>query len=370
MPCISRGKKVPKICYIIGTLEVGGTEKQLYLLLKYMDRSKFFPLVISLRDGRMKNEFQQISTLYVLNKRSKFDIRNFFHLIKVIKEERPDIVQTFLFTSNTWGRLAAILARVPVVIASERSMDIWKKKFHFLIDIVLGFFTDAIVCNSFVVKEYYKKKLGPISRKLTVIRNGIEWQNFCIESQTHTKKEKIIFTASRLAPEKGIEYLIQAVRILSEKMKNVKLVIAGEGPLRKQLENFTGQQGIKEIVKFLGYQENVSKYISQADVVVLPSLWEGLPNILIEAMAMKKPVVATAVGGTKEIVKDGENGFLVEPKNAMALAEKIKRILDDEKIAINFGENGYRFVRENFDLFLMISSYEKLYQKLFCRQKL
>jgi len=203
---------------------------------------------------------------------------------------------------------------------------------------------------------------------LTVIRNGIEWQHFNIENQAHPKNEKIIFTASRLAPEKGIEYLIQAIKILSARMNNMKLLVAGEGPLKTRLEYLVEQQGIKEIVTFLGYQENVSKYISQADVVVLPSLWEGLPNILLEAMAMKKPVVATAVGGTKEIVKDGENGFLVRPKDAKALAEAIQKILQDANLARNFGESGYRFVRENFDLSLMVSSYEKLYQKLLCRQ--
>jgi len=356
-----------KVCFIIGTLEVGGTEKQLYLLLKNMDKSKFSPFVISLRDGRMRNDFQQISTLYILNKKYKFDVTSFLTLVKVILKEKPDIVHTFLFTSNTWGRLAAILTGVPVIIASERSMDIWKKKFHFFIDTVLGFFTDAIICNSIVVKEFYEKKLGPVSRKLTVIRNGIEWQQFNIENQAHPKNEKIIFTASRLAPEKGIEYLIQAIKILSARMNNMKLLVAGEGPLKTRLEYLVEQQGIKEIVTFLGYQENVSKYISQADVVVLPSLWEGLPNILLEAMAMKKPVVATAVGGTKEIVRDGENGFLVRPKDAKALAEAIQKILQDINLAINFGESGYRFVRENFDLFLMVSSYEKLYQKLLLR---
>lgn len=356
-----------KICYIIGTLETGGTEKQLYLLIKNLDKEKFCTTVVSLRDGRMRNDFEKITKLYVLKKRWKFDLKILFDLVRIMKKGRFDIVHSFLFTSNTWGRIAGICAGVPVIIASERSIDLWKKPIHIFVDIVLGYFTDKIVCNSFTVKKHYERKLKKVAKKLIVIRNGIELKQLPDSIETGEKKEKIVFTASRLSPEKGIVYLIYAAKKILEKRKDIKFLIAGDGELRQKLENLANEYKISNNVIFLGYQENVQQFICVSDVVVLTSLWEGLPNILLEAMAMKKPVVATNVGGTAEIVKDGENGFLVEPCDVAGIAEKIEKLIDDENLSKSMGEKGYEFVRGNFDLSLMVLAYEKLYQELILR---
>lgn len=360
-----------KICYVIGTLEVGGTEKQLLQLIRRMDREKFMPVVIAFRGGVLKEEFERTVKVIVVGKRWKIDLFFLIRLISIIRKEKPDILQTFMFTSNTWGRIAGILSGVPVLISCERSTDLWKKNYHFLIDRILGFFTDKIVCNSYSVKNHYEKMLGQISRKLIVIRNGMDFEEFFVGNvmKPQKKKGKIVLTASRLSYEKGIQFFVEAAKIILEEKKDVRFLIAGEGPLRKTLEEFVKKCCIQDNVTFTGYIKDIQNLIAQSDIVVLPSLWEGLPNIVIEAMAMKKPVVATDVGGTNEIIRDGENGFLVPPGNSVKLAEKIMLLLLNENIAKEFGENAFTFVRKNYDISLMISSYESLYQSLLKRRK-
>ncbi|MCX7705660.1 MAG: glycosyltransferase [bacterium] len=362
-------KKI-RVCFILGTLDVGGTEKQVLLLCKYFNREKFHPFIISLRNGIMKEDFiKENVPVFVIGKRYRFDFVALFKLILTLMRIRPDILHTFMFTSNTWGRIAGIASGIPVIVASERSVDLWKKRYHFFIDKLLGFFTDKIVCNSNSVKELYKKNLGTISRKLIVIKNGIEFEKFKpVNSKQKQGNKKIVFTASRLSPEKGIQFLIDAARIVLKERDDVRFLIAGEGKCRKEFEDIVTEYGIQKNVVFLGYRKDIPDLILQSDIVVLPSLWEGLPNIILEAMAMKKPVVATSIGGTIEIVKDGETGFLVSPGDINQLAERIQLLISDENLTKKFGENGYKFVRKHFDVYSMVSSYENLYMMLLDRR--
>lgn len=361
-------KKI-KVCYVIGTLEFGGTEKQLLKLIKGIDREYFNPVVIAFRGGVLKEEFEKLTKVIVVGKRWKIDLFFLIRLISVIWKEKPDILQTFMFTSNTWGRIAGILSGVSVIVACERSTDLWKKNYHFFIDRFLGFFTDKIVCNSYSVKSRYEKKLGQISRKLMVIRNGIDLERFSVTSiKPIQKKEKIVLTASRLSFEKGIQFFIEAAKTILGKTKDVRFLIAGEGEMRIELEGLVKKYQIQENVIFTGFVKDIQNLIAESDVVVLPSLWEGLPNIVIEAMAMKKPVVATDVGGTNEIIKDGENGFLVPCGNSEKLAEKIMELLLNENLSKEFGEKGFEFVRKNYDISVMVSSYESLYKSLLKRR--
>ncbi len=360
-----------KICYVIGTLEIGGTERQLLKLCSYIDKKIFLPVVISLRcGGFLKDDFEKVGIKVIeAGKRCKIDFLFFGRLMCILYREKPDILQTFMFTSNTWGRIAGFLCRVPVIIACERSTDIWKKWFHFFIDTLCGFFTDAIVCNCVTVKQHYEKKIKPVAKKLIVIPNGIEIEDKQPVAPSGLKKEKIVLTAGRLSPEKGLEYLIKAARMVLNKMENVRFIIAGDGPLKNELEQMADEYGITYNVTFTGYQKDVKNLIAMSDVVVLSSLWEGLPNILLEAMALKKPVIATAVGGVREIVKNGETGFLVQPACASELAQKIINVLLDKTGSLTIGDNGYVFVKKNFDIKKMVSSYEHLYEKLLVKKQ-
>ena len=165
-----------KICYVIGTLNIGGTEKQLLILVKGLDKKRFLPVVISLRKkGHLKKDFEASGIKVIeIGKRFKIDIAFFFKLFNVIKKEKPVIVHTFLFTSNTWGRIAAILNKTPLLISSEQCVDSWKKWHHILIDKILLYFTKIVTVNSYAVKNFYQKSEHIPEPKIRVIHNGTE----------------------------------------------------------------------------------------------------------------------------------------------------------------------------------------------------
>jgi len=361
-----------KICYVIGTLEIGGAERQLLQLVKNLDKQRFLPVLLTLRDGRMRKDFEEAVKVRVVGKRWKFDPLFLLELTKIIKQEKPDILHTFMFTSNTWGRIAGIITGVPVIVASERSMDSWKKWYHFLIDKILGFFTKKIVCNSEEVKNLCVSKLKLRDQKFTVIINGIDLDFYEETSvKLEIKKEfgieegeRIVLSGGRLSWEKGLEYLVYSAKRVINEFPAVKFLIAGEGPEKEKLKKLVEKLLLKNKVVFTGYRKDLPFIIKTSDIVVLSSLWEGMPNLLLEAMALGKPIVATNVGGCKEIIKDGKNGFLVEVKDVENLAERILVLLKNQTLCTKMGERGFEIVKSNFALSKMIGKYERIYLRM------
>ena len=361
-----------KICYVIGTLETGGAEKQLYLLIKNLDRKKFCPVLISLRSGRMKTDFEEVTKVHIADKKWKLDIFFMVRLVRIMKKEKPDILHTFMFTSNLWGRFAAIISRVPIIVASERSMDFWKTPFHLFIDRLLAKFTKRIICNSNEVSNRYKNVLGRYASKLSVIYNGIDISfydrieyNENIRRELEIKQEEqVILTGGRLCAEKGLDYFLEAASLVIKTYRDVKFLIVGQGDKKSILLQRTEHLGLNEYVIFTGYRKDLPELIKISDVVVLSSLWEGMPNLLIEAMALKKPVIGTNVGGTKELITNGIRGFLVSAKNSQQLAGAMLCLLQDAGLRKKMGENGYEFVKKNLSLRNMVKKYEELYEGL------
>ncbi|HNS32465.1 MAG TPA: glycosyltransferase [bacterium] len=360
-----------KICYVIGTLEVGGAEKQLYLLIRDLNKKKFEPVLIALRDGRMRQDFEKIVKLHVIGKKWKIDIVFLLKLIQIMRLERPHILHASMFTSNLWGRLAACINRVPVIIASELSMDLWKTSFHLFFDRILAWFTRKIICNSQEVERRYRKSLGRYGCKLSVIYNGIDIAFYdsvedkqAVRGELGISREKVILTGGRLCAEKGLDYFLKAASIVVKVTADVKFLIVGEGDKKKSLLEMAEKLELNEHVVFTGYRKDLPDIIKISDVVVLSSLWEGMPNLLIEAMALRKPVIGTNVGGTIEIVKDGETGFLVPAKDPEMLAGAMLCLLKDKVLRERMGNKGYEFVKEKLSLQKMVKKYEELYEEL------
>ena len=319
----------------------------------------------------MKEDFKKITTLYILQKKFKFDIFILFHLIKILKKEKPDILHTFMFTSNTWGRIAGIFCKIPIIITSERSVDLWKKWYHILIDRILLRFTDKIVCNSQEVRKIYFQKIDGKKKKFEVIYNGVEVEkyeklkeNSKIKDELKIEKEKIILTGGRLSFEKNLETFLYIAKDVKKEFSEIKFIIVGEGKEKSKLLKLVEKLNLKKDVIFTGYRDNLPELIKISDIVVLISLWEGLPNLIIEGMLCKKPVICSNVGGGKEIIKDGETGFLVNPKDIKEITKKIIFLLNRPDICKNLGENGYNYVKEKFSLEKMIKNYEELYLKI------
>jgi len=354
-----------RIQYIIATLDRAGAEGQLTALLTRLDRSRFEPHLICLtRGGHHEAALNQAGIPYeILGKSGKADPLAVFRLCKLMKSFKPDILHTWMFTSNAYGRVAGILAGVPVRIASERAVDTWKTWPYKLIDRLLAPWTHCIVGNCEAIREFVAKETGADRNKLSVIPNGVDVSLF--EPKEHIGMEEVCFcTVGRLAPQKRTDLFIKAISRLNKQKKNVRGIIAGDGPLRGELQKLASKEGIESRVAFLGATEDVPGLLERSDAFILASDWEGMPNVVLEAMAAGLPVVGTAIDGTKEIVKDGETGLLVPADDADALAAAMNELADSVELRSRMGKAGRLRAESKYSMEKMVERYETLYTNL------
>ena len=247
-----------------------------------------------------------------------------------------------------------------------------KKPSHFVLNCIrrIGSYVlnngDAI---RVVNKALYKKIASVTSKPIHILPMYTNLEFFLKEPTTQKLgfgQNKQVLFAGGLYYIKGVQYLIQAMSEIIKQIDNLSLIIAGEGPLKNELQLLTKKFEIQDSVHFIGH---VSKKILKdlyysSSVVVLPSLSEGLPRVILEAMACARPVIATDVGGISELIKDGENGFLVPPADYMALKQKIDSLFTDMRLSKELGENGRNFILENFRGKKLLEGYVELYKKI------
>ena len=368
---VVRGKV--KILYVIATMDIGGAQKQLVQLVRGLNKNKYEPVVCCLtKGGPLEDELRQERIrCFILYKRFKFDFSVILRLISLIRREKPDILHTYIFTANSFGRAAGIIGRVRKIIASEHGMDVWKSKFHFLIDRILLHWTDKVICVSDGVKTFYADKIGLSKEKSVTIyncvaettRNGanvdVIRKNCGIQSE-----DRLIGTIGRLAVGKGMKCLIHAIAIVRKQIPQIKFLIVGDGPQKTKLTELVDKLDMRKSVIFAGLQKDVSPFLNAMEFFVFPSLYEGLGIVLLEAMSFGKPVVASNIPGVDEVVVDGETGILVEHSNPVALASAIKKLLNNREQARMLGIAGRERAAKCFGCKRMVSEYEQIYDAL------
>lgn len=364
--------KKNKILYLIATLDIGGTEKQLLTLLKGLDKNKYEPIVCCLRrGGPFKEEIESLGIkVIILGKKSKYDISIIPKLIRLIKKEKPIIVHTFLWTSNFWGRIASIICRVPVIISGERCVDLWKGWFEFSADKILSYFTDKIISNAFVIKKFLVSN-GISNSKIEVVYNGLDFSIYEISYNTDEIKKElnidfqkhIIGFVGRLSYQKNPQMFVDIAKKILRKRNDVQFLIIGDGELRQQVEEQIKKYDIENKIKILGYRKDIPRILQIIDIVVFTSRWEGLPNVLLEASASAKPVVASDVDGVREVVIDKKTGFVISLVDEEGFLNAILKLLDSPVEAMKMGKEGRNFVRETFGVSKFIKNIEKIYEE-------
>lgn len=363
-----------RIVYLITGLNVGGAEMMLCRLVKGLDRVRFDPVVISLLPPGPVAEKIQAEGLpvYSLYMASKLDAWALWRLYGLLRRLDPVILHTFLFHANLLGRVVGRLAGVPVIISGIRSTKFggrWR-------ELALRW-TDRWALRTVVVSRAAGDRMlrqGVVPPgKLRVIYNGLDVTAFPVnppsEDIAGVRREMgvppewpLLLAVGRLQKPKGYPLLLEAMAILQERGVSCFLAVAGDGEMRAALEEQAVRLGLGDCVRFLGLRHDVIALMAGADALVLSSLWEGLPGAVLEAMAAGLPVVATAVGGTPELVVDGVTGFLVPPGDPAALAGAVAELLrlPAEKRK-EMGQAGRRRVEENFTIDRMVRAYEDLY---------
>jgi len=375
------------ILYIIDTYVslpgqalVGGAEKQLYLLASSLDPKIFRPIVVQLNPANSMpaadKSFNNMELINLPTGRvySLHGLRQVMRLADLEKRADVNIIHTFFEKSEIMGWLSRRFSGVPVWITSRRDLGFKRKSIH---KRIFGF--DSKACNECVVNchairnQMMQQKELP-EEKIKVIYNGIDLAPYQVHDNPKTLKNELnikddvllVGMVATLQFEiKGHRFFIEASKKILEKFPNVEFVLVGDGPLRNYYENMAEELGVRQNLHFLGKRNDIPRILSSLYISVLCSTSEGFSNVILESLAAGKPVIATNVGGSPEMVIDERTGYLVPPADSDALAKAIINLLQDPKKARDMGEQGRRMVQEKFSIEKMVRSYEDIYQSLY-----
>ena len=365
---------------VVNGLAIGGAEKKLLELVKSLDRRRYNIIVCSIgQGGPLQKEFEALNLdVVVCHKRNKFDLSLINKVARLIRECEIDVVQTTLLLADLVGAFAAQWSglRPPVIswetvshgendILRTKSRHVWAYK-------IAMKRVSKIVAVSREIQHSLIQRRGIAPEKIELIPYGVDLRKFTRRNGTFDKRGElklasdhvVIGTVARAEPYKGVAFLQQAALQLVRQYPKLDFVFVGDGSLRKELEGEVRRLGLSQRIRFLGFRNDVHEIMNAFDIFVLPSLTEGLPNVILEAMASYKPVIATAVGGIPEAVVEGETGLLIPPGDPAAIVEAIKRLLGHNKAALRMGEAGRKRVEELFSLQREVASFDRLYQQL------
>jgi glycosyltransferase involved in cell wall biosynthesis len=363
------------ITYVIGGLDAGGAERQLHYLVTSLRRSTNITVVsLSMTATHLLPRFRELSDIetVVLPKARGLDVTLIPRLISLFHHKRPTIVHTFLRTANYWGRVAACLARVPIVISSERNLELERGRTANILDGLLSQVSDRVIVNANAVKTYLVNSEGLSPSKIEVIYNGVPiltrpspHARTVLRSELGINDDSVaVAFIGRLFRQKNPELFIEAADLLTQKGAPCKWFIIGDGELGKLLQAEVRRRGLETVVRFLGLRNDVQALLPAMDVLALTSDWEGMPNVVLEALAAGVPVVATDVGGVSEVVTDGVTGYVVSPRNVLALADRISLLVQDEGLRRTMGSRGAEVMRQQFAVEQMAERTLTLYRSL------
>lgn len=365
-----------KVCIVIDNLYAGGTQRQLLEFLKSCDRQQFDITIISMDSQRNPMEAEITSLGYNVVRVSHkgfFNLKTIFSLRGIFKKEKPDIVHTFLYTSDFYGRVAAVLNKTPVIISSVRNIQVWKKWYHLLADRILSCFTDKITVNAENIKPYLIKRAGINPAKLLTIYNGKDLSRFAhLREAREVRKELgipanafVVGMVGRFSEQKDYPTFLQAAKRVSQNLPDTYFTAIGDGQTKQKMQDLALRLGLNGHTVFTGLRNDVPDIINALDIGVLVSHYEGCPNVILEYMAASKPAIAADVGGCAEVIEEGKTGYIVAPTDAEALAEKIITLSKDAPLRARMGEAGRKRVEEYFSLTTMVRETEKLYVTLY-----
>lgn len=377
-----------KVMHVVHSLGNGdGIAQVVFSLITNLSKERFDASVCCLVSGGILAEQMENAGIEVniLNGRSEVSLRAVFSNISaiiklayLIRRKKIDILHAHEFFPATLGRVAAIIARVPVIFLTLHNIDYWKKWHHRLVDKILASFTDKIVTNSYAVKNDVCVKSGISEEKFVVVHNGIDLKKFSYTTSGNGLKrelglkngEYIIGTVGRWAKQKGYQYLIEASRIARSVRRDIRFVIVGgdahpSESVKDELFKLNDNLNEGDRVIFTGSRTDIPALISIFDIFVFPSLWEGFGLAFVEAMAMGKPVIASEIGPVSEIVKHHQTGLLVPCGDAKAIANAVIELIENKEMAESMGRSGRKHVESFLSVEGMTKKYDELYQSLY-----
>ena len=373
-----------RVGLVVGQLQTGGAERQLYELAVRLDRTRYEPVVVCLSEvgEPFASRLASRGIRVILLQRSRnHDPARLFKLSHVLREERVDLLHSFLLAANAYAWSAALLARASLrrvpLIASSRTCIPPVNRFLRAVHRRAFLGAAVVIANSNRVMEFTRDHYALPAHRIRVIPNGVDLEPFGPEgigpgARDAIRRElgipagaRVVGTLGRISPEKNLGLFLRMAKSLSAgEDAGVLFVIAGGGPLVSALRLQAADLGLSGRVHFLGPRQDVARVLSAFDLFVLTSDTEGLPNAVMEAMAARLPVVATRVGGTVELVEEDKTGFLVDPGDLDRLTARVRALLPDEETRRRMGHEGRRRIEAGFSADLMVRRTVALYDEV------
>jgi glycosyltransferase involved in cell wall biosynthesis len=363
------------VLYFSNTLVRGGAEEHILTLLRGLDRNRFRPLLACTPEVAecLGEDVPDDVVVAPLTFRSPRHVAAARELAALIRREDVSILHSHLFYSSLFASPVGRACRVPLIVETPHVREVWRRglKARYTVDRLAGRFVDQYIAVSEANRDYLVEDKRLPARKVVVIHNGIDVRRFDVRNvDTRSLRaslgfgidDPILVVVGRLEPQKGHRILIDGLPVVQGEFPDVRLVCVGEGALREELEGRVRFLAMKDAVRFVGQRADVPAWLALADVVVLPSLYEGLPLAAIEALAAGRPMVATEVDGTPEVVVNEETGLLVPPGDPGRLAGAICRLLREPGLRANFAQAGRARVLERFNEDRQVARTEALYE--------
>lgn len=359
---------MPSVLLVTQDLQRAGAQRQCVELALGLARLAEWTVAVAVLEpgGSLERPLRSAGIrLYDCPRRWRWDLSPAVRLARLARDTRADIVHTFLFLPNFYGRLARLVGRRPILISSLRSTGIegWPR---YLAEIAMAPLCDAIIANSEAGKRHMVAR-GVSAARIRVVRNGLDLQPFLSGSNGARAAEpsQAIGMVAQMEPRKDHVGLVTAFARLVARHSGIRLVLAGDGRLRPRVERAVREAGLEGSVDLPGTVEDPAPIYDRLSVYVQASAREeGTSNSIIEAMASGCPVVATDVGGNREVVRDGETGLVVPAGQPGALAEAIERLLASPETARRMGSEGRSRALALYSRAAMISATLEVYAAL------
>ena len=374
-----------KVVLAVGRSRLAGTERHVLELARALPRERTDVTVAVFSEGALADRLREAGIkVRVFRRRARFDVLLFMELTSFFRKGSFDVVHAH---PERIACLAAKLARTPAVLMTYHLIgpeSAGAKKpgaFLSLAERARAAFVDFTIAVSKADADFLVRGFGRDSDNVRYIANGIgpaparsgNEERARYDRRAALARElgfdpstKLVVTAARLSPQKGVRYLVTAMKKVLEGVPGAVLIVAGEGELERELKALAARSGVAGNVVFAGYREDVLELVWAADLFVLPSLWEGMPYAVLEAMTLARPVVTTPV--SSEVVLDGETGLVVPPEDDAALAAAITKLLSEPETAARMGRAGRERVLTSFSADRMAAETLEVYERLLSRR--
>jgi glycosyltransferase involved in cell wall biosynthesis len=370
-----------RVLHVITDLTTGGSQIALSRLLARIDRTRFDPFVVCLKNGDapLAAGIRDMNVpVFDLELTGPSRIGALARAYRVFDEIRPAIVHAWLFHAVLVSRFAARMTGIPIVISARRNINLGSP-LRERVNRITAPLDDRVIAVSEAARRTEIARSGVSDDKVVVIPNGVDTAAVPVAhaaARAALRRElrlppdsTVVATAGRLHPSKGIDDFLRAASIVSPRRSDVRFLVIGDGPERSPLERLAADLRVEARALFLGERGDLASLLAGSDLFVLASREEGMPNVLLEAMAAALPVVATSAGGTAEVIAHRSTGLLVPPGDVEAIAEAMYALLDDAGAAAAMAARARQAVAESFSIDATVRRTEALYEELL-REKL